>query len=60
LKAEKIDYGSMKYGPFEKTGKNKEGFYLSELADEIATVFMDAAIAANPTDADLPVFRSKI
>jgi hypothetical protein len=60
LKAEKIAYGSMKYGPFEKTGKNKEGFYLSELADEIATVFMDAAIAANPTDADLPVFRSKI
>lgn len=60
LKTEKVKYGSMKYGPFEKTGKNKEGFYLSELADELASAFVEAAIAANPTDAKLRDFRNKI
>ena len=60
LKEEKITYGSMKYGPFEKTGKNKEGFYLSEVADELAKVFIDAAIAANPEDAVLVDFKKEI
>lgn len=60
LKAEKIAYGSMKYGPFEVTGKNKEGFYLSELADAIAKVFIDAAIAANPSDVELLTFKNNI
>ena len=60
LKNEKVIYGSMKYGPFERTGKNKEGFYLSELADEIASAFIDAAILANPTDTDLLDFKKKI
>ena len=60
LKAEKIAYGSMKYGPFEKTGKNKEGFYLSEVADELATAFIDAAIASNPGDAVLADIKKEI
>lgn len=60
LKAEKIAYGSMKYGPFEKTGKNKEGFYLSELADKLALAFIDAAIAANPSDVALLDFKKEI
>lgn len=60
LKAEKIAYGSMKYGPFEKTGKNKEGFYLSELADKLALAFIDAAIASNPADVVLRDFKKEI
>lgn len=60
LKAEKNAYGSMKYGPFEKTGKNKQRFYLSELADAIARVFIDAAIAANPSDVTLLTFKNNI
>lgn len=60
LKTEKVTYGSMKYGPFEKTGKNKEGFYLSELADELALTFVEAAIAANPSDSRLLDFKKEI
>lgn len=60
LKAEKVKYGSMKYGPFEKTGKNKEGFYLSEVADELAMAFIDAAITANPHDKILLDIKSEI
>lgn len=60
LKNEKVTYGSMKYGPFEKTGKNKEGFYLSELADELALAFVEAAITANPSDSGLFDFKKKI
>lgn len=60
FKAEKALYGSMKYGPFTKHGDNKQGFYLSELHDQLATIFIDAAIAANPTDATLVTFKSHI
>lgn len=60
LKAEKVTYGSMKYGPFERTGKNKEGFYLSEVSDELAKVFIDVAIAANPGDSVLADFKKEI
>lgn len=60
FKEEKKKYGSMKYGPFEKTSKNKQGFYLSEVSDELAKIFIDAAIADNPTDVDLKIFRAKI
>lgn len=60
LKAEKALYGSMKYGPFTKDGNNKQGFYLSELHDQLATIFIDAAIAANPTDATLVTLKSHI
>lgn len=60
LKSVKISSGSMKYGPFEVTGKNKQGLYLSEAADDLAIAFMDAAIASNPNDAELKDFRNKI
>ncbi len=60
LKAEKAMYGSMKYGPFTKGGNNKQGFYLSELHDQLATIFIDAAIAANPADTTLVTFKSHI
>lgn len=50
LKEEKIKYGSMKYGPFEVTGKNKQGLYLAEAADDLAKLFIKQAIAANPKD----------
>lgn len=60
LKAEKALYGSMKYGPFTKDGNNKQGFYLSELHDQLATIFIDAAIAANPADATLVTLKSHI
>lgn len=53
LKDEKIKYGSYQYGPFETTGKNKEGFYLSELTNELANVFIDRAISKNSSDAYL-------
>lgn len=60
LKEEKTKYGSQKYGPFEVTGKNKEGFYLSELADEIAKAFINEAIKDNPNDSELLEFKNKI
>lgn len=60
LKNDKIAYGSMQYGPFDKNGNNKQGFYLSELANQIAFVFFDAAIVANPTDIDLLSFKNII
>lgn len=60
FKAEKAMYGSMKYGPFTKHGDNKQGFYLSELHEQLATIFIDAAIAANPTDATLLTLKKHI
>ena len=51
---------SVKYGPFNIYGNNKEGFYLSELPEELALAFIDAAIAANPGDADLIEIRKYI
>ena len=60
LKAEKAKYGSMTYGPFEVTGNNKQGFYLSELHEQLATIFIDAAIAANPTDTTLLTIKNNI
>ena len=60
LKAEKAKYGSMTYGPFEVTGNNKQGFYLSELHEQLATIFIDAAIAANPTDITLLTLKNNI
>lgn len=59
-KDEKVQYGSMKYGPFEVTGKNKQGFYLSELADELALAFVDKAIQYNASDAEFLKFNAKI
>lgn len=56
LKSLKAEHGSMKYGPFDKNGNNKQGFYLSELDNVIADAFIRAAIAANPTDKLLPNF----
>lgn len=60
FKAEKAMYGSMKYAPFTKRGENKQGFYLSELGEQLATIFIDAAIAANPTDATLLTLKNNI
>ena len=60
LKAEKAAYGSMTYGPFDVNGNNKQGFYLSELHDQLATIFIDAAIAANPKDATLLTLKNHI
>ena len=60
FKAEKAMYGSMKYAPFTKRGENKQGFYLSELGEQLATIFIDAAIAANPTDITLLTLKNNI
>ena len=60
LKAEKSMYGSMKYGPFTKHGENKQGFYLSELHEQLATIFIDVAIAANPGDMTLVDIKKEI
>lgn len=60
MKAEKAMYGSMKYGPFTKDGDNKQGFYLSELHEHLATIFIDAAIAANVGDATLLTIKNNI
>ena len=60
FKAEKAMYGSMKYGPFTVHGNNKQGFYLSELHEKLATIFIDAAIAANPSDATLLTLKNHI
>lgn len=60
MKTEKAMYGSMKYGPFTKDGDNKQGFYLSELHDHLATIFIDAAIAANPGDMTLLDIKKEI
>ena len=60
LKAEKATYGSMTYGPFTVHGNNKQGFYLSELHEQLATIFIDAAIAANPSDATLLTLKNNI
>ena len=60
FKAEKAMYGSMKYAPFTKRGENKQGFYLSELHEQLATIFIDAAIAANPTDITLLTLKNNI
>ena len=50
FKYEKIEHGSYEYGPFDKNGQNKQGFYLSELREKLAEIFIDAAIKANPGD----------
>lgn len=60
FKAEKAAHGSMKYGPFDVNGNNKQGFYLSELHEQLATIFIDAAIAANPSDAILLTLKKHI
>lgn len=60
LKAEKAKYGSATYAPFEVTGKNKQGFYLSELNEQLAILFIDAAITANPSDVELVALKSMI
>ena len=60
FKAEKAAHGSMKYGPFDVNGNNKQGFYLSELHEQLATIFIDAAIAANPTDITLLTLKNNI
>lgn len=60
FKAEKAMYGSMKYGPFTVHGNNKQGFYLSELHEQLAIIFIDAAIAANPSDATLLTLKNHI
>ncbi len=60
MKLEKAKYGSMKYGPFDKNGDNKRGFYLSELDDHLATIFIDATIKANPGDPTLLTIKSEI
>ena len=60
FKAEKAAYGSMKYGPFTVHGNNKQGFYLSELHEQLATIFIDAAIAANPSDSTLLTLKNHI
>lgn len=60
LTAMKASLGQIKYAPFDRNGKNKQGFYLSELPDNLALAFIDAAIAANPGDQDLIVFRNEI
>ena len=60
FKAEKAKYGSMKYGPFTVHGNNKQGFYLSELHEQLAIIFIDAAIAANPSDATLQTLKNHI
>ena len=38
FKAEKAMYGSMEYAPSTKRGENKQGFYLSELGEQLATL----------------------
>ena len=60
FKAAKAAHGSMKYGPFDVNGNNKQGFYLSELHEQLATIFIDAAIAANPTDTTLLTIKNNI
>ena len=60
FKREKSIYGSIPYGPFTIYGNNKEGFYLSELPDKLAKIFIDAAIAANPDDQTLVTFKNNI
>jgi hypothetical protein len=60
FKAEKAAHGSMKYGPFDVNGNNKQGFYLSELHEQLATIFIDATIAANPTDTTLLTIKNNI
>lgn len=50
LKRDKASYGSVKYGPFDKRGNNKQGFYLSELNENLASIFIDACIKTNPGD----------
>lgn len=60
LKKEKIAFGSKKYGPFDRKGQNKQGFYLSELSDDLALAFINEAIASNPSDQDLITIKSKI
>ena len=60
FKAEKAAYGSMKYGPFTVHGNNKQGFYLSELHEQLATIFINAAIAANPSDSTLLTLKNHI
>ena len=53
-------YGSMKYDPSTKRGENKQGFYLSELHEQLATIFIDAAIAVNPTYTTLLTIKNNI
>ena len=60
FKAEKAAHDSMKYGPFDVNGNNKQGFYLFELHEQLATIFIDAAIAANPTDITLLTLKNNI
>ena len=60
LKNEKATYGSKKYGPFDKNGDNKQGFYLSELHDNIAKLFIEAAIQANPSNEFLLEIKNRI
>ena len=60
LRMQKASLGQIKYAPFDKNGKNKQGFYLSELPDDLALAFIDVAIAANPGDADLLEYKKEI
>ena len=60
LREEKAKYGSVRYGPFTRDGYNKQGFYLSELHEKLATIFIDIAIADNPADATLVTLKSHI
>jgi len=60
LKDKKILYGSYKFGPFDVNGKNKEGFYLSELSENLAKIFLEEAISVNGSDDILKEYYNKI
>ncbi len=60
MKADKAKYGTGEYGAFDRNGNNKQGVYISGLGEQLAQIFIDAAIKENPNDAMLLTIKSEI